>query len=275
MAVTLTLAAARRVGAAERFLRAGKFFGWLPGLFLGELLLRKTVGVIGAGRIGSAYAQMMVQAFKMDLLYYDLRPNPELEGWMADYSRFLEDHGEAGLSWEHTPTVEDLLERSDVVSIHTLLDDSTFHLINKTRLGLMKPLAILVNTSRGPVVDEAALAAHLKSHPDFTAGLDVFENEPALAPGLAELENAVIVPHIASATRFSRQGMAVLAARNVAAILNGRPAWNQSDIRPFLTDPAPPGRAQHCERKRTGPGVRGAPRLGASAAAPPFFFTET
>ena len=103
----------------------------------------------------------------------------------------------------------------------------------------MKETAVLVNTSRGPVIDEAALVAHCRQHPEFRAGLDVFEEEPALAPGLAELENVVIVPHIASATGWTRQGMAVLAAGNVAAILKGLPNWGRPDIRPFLSAEPP------------------------------------
>ena len=98
----------------------------------------------------------------------------------------------------------------------------------------MKPNALLVNTSRGPLIDEAALVDHLRTHPDFRAALDVFEDEPALAPGLAELDNVVIVPHIASATRWTREGMATLAASNVSGLLLGYPAWNQADIAAFL-----------------------------------------
>ena len=112
-------------------------------------------------------------------------------------------------------------------------------MINAERLVLMKDSAVLVNTSRGPVIDEAALVEHCRKHPEFRAGLDVFEDEPQLKPGLAELENVVIVPHIASATRWTRQGMATLAAANVAAILMGYPAWNKPDISKFLEGQVP------------------------------------
>jgi hydroxypyruvate reductase 1 len=115
-----------------------------------------------------------------------------------------------------------------------VLDESTHHLINAERLVLMKNNAILVNTSRGPVIDETALVAHCQAHPNFRAGLDVFEDEPELKSGLVDLDNAVIVPHIASATIWARQGMATLAAGNVAGILMGYPAWNQPDISSFL-----------------------------------------
>ena len=121
----------------------------------------------------------------------------------------------------------------------TLLDAGTRHLIHAERLALMKPDAILVNTNRGPVVDEAALVAHCRSHPDFRVGLDVFENEPAVAPGLAALDNVVMVPHIASATKWTREGMASLAACNVAAILQGHPVAAAGDVRAFLTGTPP------------------------------------
>jgi hydroxypyruvate reductase 1 len=135
--------------------------------------------------------------------------------------------------------VEELLETADCVSIHTLLDESTHHMINAKRLALMKPNAVIVNTSRGPVIDEAALVAHCRTHPEFRAGLDVFEDEPSLAPGLDQLDNVVIVPHIASATRWTREGMATLAAANVAGLLLGSPVWNHPEILSFLDGDLP------------------------------------
>jgi hydroxypyruvate reductase 1 len=239
MAVTLTFAAARRTGEAERFLRTGQFEGWLPTLFLGELLWRKTVGVIGAGRIGAAFARMMIEGHKMDLIYNDVRPNPDLEAFVSDYARFLESRGEAPVACRRAESVEDLLRAADCVSIHTVLDETTHHLIDAERLSMMKKTAVLVNTSRGPVVDEAALVEHCRRHPDFRAGLDVFEDEPRLAGGLADLKNVVIVPHIASATRWTRQGMATLAAANIAGLLMGYPAWQRPDITPFLEGDPP------------------------------------
>ena len=239
MAVTLTFAAARRTGEAERFLRAGKYKGWLMTLFLGELLWRKTVGVIGAGRIGATYARMMVEGHKMNLIYYDIYPNKGLEDYIATYGDFLKSRGEAPVSCKRAVTVEEVLQQADCVSVHTVLDESTHHLINAANLALMKENAILVNTSRGPVVDEAALVAHCRKHPNFRAGLDVFEDEPEMKPGLVELDNVLIVPHIASATRWTREGMATLAASNVAGILSGYPAWNQPDIKPFLEGESP------------------------------------
>lgn len=239
MAVTLTFAAARRTSEAERFLRAGQYKGWLPTFFLGELLWRKTVGVIGAGRIGATYARMMVEGHKMNLIYYDIYPNKDLEDDIAAYGDFLKSRGEEPVSCKRVEKIEDLLQEVDCVSLHTVLDESTHHLINAERLALMKENAVLVNTSRGPVVDEAALVAHCRKHPNFRAGLDVFEDEPDLKPGLVELDNVVIVPHIASATRWTREGMATLASSNVAGILMVCLAWNKPDILPFLEENPP------------------------------------
>lgn len=239
MAVALTFAAARRTGEAERFLRAGRYRGWLPTMFMGELLWRKTLGIVGAGRIGDAFARMMVEGHKMDVIYYDLYPNTSLEDYVAAYAEFLVGQGIPAVSCRQAESMEDLLRESDCVSLHTVLDPSTHHLINAERLSLMKENAILVNTSRGPVIDEEALVAHCLSHPGFRAGLDVFEDEPAMKPGLDELDNVVIVPHIASATGWTRQGMATLAASNVAGILMGYPVWEESDITPFLEDDPP------------------------------------
>jgi hydroxypyruvate reductase 1 len=252
MAVALTFAAARRMGEAERFLRGGNYEGWLPTLFLGELLWRKNLGVIGMGRIGAAYAKMMVEGHKMNLLYYDLYPNKSIKAHVAAYNAFLTSQGEAPVTLKKVDRLEDLLAEADCVSLHTVLDDTTHHLINAARLALMKKNAILINTSRGPVIDEAALVDHCRKHPDFKAGLDVFEDEPALQPGLADLPNAVIVPHIASATSWTRKGMAILAAGNVAAILQGFPVWQRTDILPFLQDDPP----------RAAPSILNAKELG-------------
>ncbi len=239
MAVALTFAAARRIAEADVFMRAGRFQGWLPTLFLGELLWRKTLGIIGAGRIGSAYARMLVEGHKMNLVYYDVQPNAALEKHIAAYGDFLCQHGEQPVTCNRAATPNEVFANADVLSLHPPLDPTTHHLVNGQRLALMKPNAILVNTSRGPVVDEAALVEHLRTHPGFRVGLDVFEDEPAIKPGLADLPNAVIVPHIASATSWTRQGMATLAATNVAAILHGYPVWRSPDISSFLGDDPP------------------------------------
>jgi hydroxypyruvate reductase 1 len=239
MAVALTFSAGRRIAEADRFMRGGRYHGWLPAMFMGTRFVGGTVGVIGAGRIGAAYGRMMVEGHKMNLVYFDLYPNEALEQYVADYSDFLVAHGEEPVTVKRAETVEDLLAVSDVVSVHTVLDESTHHLINAETLAVMKPDAILVNSSRGPVIDEDALVAHCRSNPDFTAGLDVFEDEPEMKEGLADLDNVVIVPHIASATNWTREGMATLAAANVAGILQGYPLWESDDVLPFLTGDVP------------------------------------
>jgi hydroxypyruvate reductase 1 len=135
--------------------------------------------------------------------------------------------------------VADVLRVADVVSIHTVLDDTTYHLIDAEALAAMKPDAVLVNSSRGPVIDEAALVEHCRANPEFRAGLDVFEDEPAMKPGLADLDNVVIVPHIASATVWTREGMSSLAAANVAGVLQDYPVWDGDNIVPFLAGDVP------------------------------------
>jgi len=252
MAVALTFTAARRVVEADRFMRGGRFKGWLPTLFLGELFWHKTVGVIGAGRIGAAYARMMVEGHKMDLIYYDLYQNKALEEYIGAYGEFLKMQGEKPVSCIRAESVEELLKEADLVSLHPVLDETTHHLINRERLALMKENAILINSSRGPVIDEVALVAHCQKYPKFRVGLDVFENEPEMKPGLSELDNVVIMPHIASATVWTREGMATLAASNVAGILMGYPAWQDQDISPFIGG----------DRPRAAPSIVNAKELG-------------
>jgi hydroxypyruvate reductase 1 len=239
LAVALTFAAARRVVEGDRFMRGGRFSGWLPSLFLGELLWRKTLGIVGAGRIGTAYARMMAEGHKMDVVYYDLRANRELEHSVASYGHFLEAGGRRPVTCRRADSLEELLREADVVSLHTVLDAATRHLIDRGRLALMKENAVLVNSSRGPLIDENALVEHCRRNPSFRAALDVFEDEPDMAPGLADLPNVVVVPHIGSATRWTREAMAVLAAFNVAGMLQGFPVWGRSDMTPFL-GPNPP-----------------------------------
>ncbi|GBF94517.1 hydroxypyruvate reductase [Raphidocelis subcapitata] len=261
LAAALTLAAARRVPEADVFMRAGKYKGWLPDLFVGALLQNKTVGIVGAGRIGAAYARMMVEGHKMNLVYYDPYPNKGLEEYIRKYGELLRHSGEAPVAVRRVETVEEVLKEADVVSLHCNLDDTTRHLINAERLRMMKPNAVLVNAARGPCIDEAALVAHMKKHPDFRAGLDVFEHEPAMAPGLADLPNAVIVPHIASASLWTRSGMATLAAANVAGVIQGFGAWAKpNDITPFLDGPIP-------SLPRAAPSIVNAKEVGLPTAA--------
>lgn len=242
LAVALTFAAARRIAEGDAFMRRGEFThcGWLPTLLLGKLLWRKTLGIVGAGRIGAAYARMMIGGHQMSLVYHDPRPNAELERYVADYGALLAARGEPAPTCRRVDSLEELLAEADVVSVHSALDPSTHHLFGAEQFAQMKPDAIFVNAGRGPLHDEAALVRHCRTHPAFCAALDVYEDEPRMASGLADLANVVLVPHLGSATGWTRQGMATLAAANVAGILEGHPVWNQSDVLPFLADDPPP-----------------------------------
>jgi hydroxypyruvate reductase 1 len=211
----------------------------MPDLFLGELLWRKTLGLIGAGRIGSSFARMMIEGHKMNFLYFDNHPNAALDIYFSRYTAFLSEQGDEPIRWKRTLSIEELLRESDLVSLHVPLTPATRHLIDRSRLALMKENAILVNTSRGPVIDEKALVEHCRMHPNFRAGLDVYEEEPALAPGLNQLENCVLVPHVGSGTLWTRKAMAQLAARNIIGVLKGFPVWHHDDMRPFLNNSPP------------------------------------
>jgi glyoxylate reductase len=211
-AFALLLAAARRLGEAERFVRAGKFHGWTPFLFTGRDVNHATLGIVGMGRIGRAISRR-AKGFEMKILYTDARRNEDAERELdATYV-----------------TLDELLARSDFVSLHTPLLPETRHLMNAERLRKMKRTAILINSSRGPVVDERALAEALRDGVIAGAGLDVFEREPDVDPLLLTLENVVLLPHIASASEETRTRMAVRAARNILAFLDGTP----------LLDPVP------------------------------------
>uniref|UniRef100_A0A2P2L528 glycerate dehydrogenase n=1 Tax=Rhizophora mucronata TaxID=61149 RepID=A0A2P2L528_RHIMU len=241
LAASLSLAAARRIVEADEFMRAGLYEGWLPNLFVGNLLKGQTVGVIGAGRIGSAYARMMVEGFKMNLIYYDLYQATRLEKFVTAYGQFLKANGEQPVAWKRAATMEEVLREADVISLHPVLDKTTYHLINKESLASMKKEAVLVNCSRGPVIDEVALVEHLRQNPMFRVGLDVFEDEPYMKPGLADMKNAIVVPHIASASKWTREGMATLAALNVLGKIKGYPTWGDPNrVEPFLNENAPP-----------------------------------
>lgn len=259
LAASLSLAAARRIVEADEFMRAGLYDGWLPHLFVGNLLKGQTVGVIGAGRIGSAYARMMIEGFKMNLIYFDLYQSTRLEKFVTAYGQFLKANGEQPVTWKRAASMEEVLREADVISLHPVLDKTTYHLINKNTLAIMKKEAILVNASRGPVIDEAALVEHLKANPMFRVGLDVFEDEPFMKPGLADQKNAIVVPHIASASKWTREGMATLAALNVLGKIKRYPLWaDPNRVDPFLDESTPPPAA--C------PSIVNAKQLGLSAS---------
>ena len=196
----LILAATRRVSEGERLLRRGEWKGWALDFMLGMELRGKQLGIVGCGRIGQAVARR-AEAFGMRIAYAD------------STTRGIGDR----------LSLDELLVSSDVVSLHVPLSAATRHLIDRRALARMKRSAYLVNTSRGPVVDEAALAWALGEHLIAGAALDVFEHEPAIHEGLLGLENVLLVPHLGSATRETRTAMADLAARNVIAVLNGDP----------------------------------------------------
>ena len=207
IAMALILASTRRIGEAERMVRAGGTWSWGMFFMLGTGLRGKTLGIVGLGQIGTATARR-ARAFGMEIAYSGRR--------RADAER------EAELEAAYVE-LDELLAVSDVVSIHCPLNAATRHLIDARGFGLMKPTAHLVNTSRGPVVDEAALTQALRSGTIAGAGLDVFEHEPVLEPGLIELENVVLLPHLGSATIETRTAMGVLAAQNAVAVLAGEP----------------------------------------------------
>lgn len=208
---SLMMAIAHRVCEGDRLTRAGKFIGWGPMMLLGNDICGKTLGILGLGRIGAKVAEMGVNGFEMKVLYYDVKRNEEFEK-------------QTGAEYRE---INDLLKESDFVSIHVPLLPETQHLLNMDRLAMMKKTAYLINTSRGPVVDEKALVEALKDGVIRGAALDVFEEEPKLAPGLAELENVIITPHIASATEETRGAMSELAAKNIIAVLEGQEPLTQ------------------------------------------------
>ena len=199
---------------------AGRYKLWGPNLFLGADVSpggtgrRKVLGIVGYGRIGSAVARRAI-GFDMDVLAYDPHNAAAIEADAADPARHV-----------RAASLDELLRESDFVSLHPLLTPETRHLIDEAALRRMKPTAFLINIARGPVVDEAALVRALREGWIAGAGLDVYEDEPEMAPGLASLPNVVLLPHIASASRETRERMAVMAATNALAHLCGEEAPN-------------------------------------------------
>lgn len=213
--VALIMALARRVVESDRFMREGRYDGWGPLLLLGMELKGKILGLVGGGRIGARVAEIMHKGFGMHVVYHDLKQNDFLE---KEFSATFK------------PELDELLSASDVISIHLPLTDETRHLFNKTTFARMKPSALLINTARGAIVDEAALAEALKDGIIAGAALDVFENEPSIHPDLLPLQNVIVTPHIASATTEAREEMSVVAAENIIAVLNGQPALNPVNV---------------------------------------------
>lgn len=205
MAWALLFSTARRIVEADKFTRAGKFKGWGPMLMHGQDIAGKILGIVGTGRIGTAFA-LKSKGFDMEVLYTNRSVNKTLE---------------KELNAEKVE-LKTLLQKSDFISLHVPLVAETHHLIGEKQFKMMKKTAVLINTSRGPVVDEKALAKALKEKWIFGAGLDVYESEPEITKELLELDNVILQPHSASATTDSRTAMAVMAAENMIAGLNGK-----------------------------------------------------
>lgn len=206
-AIALMISIAKRIPESDRFTRAGKYKGWGPMMFLGTELQGKTLGVVGLGRIGKGVVDRAYKGLGMKIMYYDVKRDQQFE------------REEQGIEFA---TIEKILSNADFVSIHVPLLPSTHHLIDAKSLRKMKKTAYLINTSRGPIIDEKALVAALKRKTIAGAALDVFENEPNLAPGLAKLENVILTPHTASATMEARGEMARIAAQAVLDVLDGK-----------------------------------------------------
>ena len=207
LAFGLLLSAARRIAEGDRYIRSGSWKGWTPTFFLGRRVHGITLGLVGMGRIGGAMARR-ARGFGMHVFYSQRRRLPE------GLERAL------GATW--VASLDELVAEVDAISIHCPLTTETRHLFDAGRLATMRPGSILVNTARGAIVDEAALAHALANGPLAAAGLDVFEAEPNVLPALAACENAVLAPHIGSADRPTREAMAGLAADNALAVLAGR-----------------------------------------------------
>jgi glyoxylate reductase len=207
LAMALILMVTRRLGEGERLIRGREPWAWHMGMMLGTSIQGRTLGIVGLGAIGAATARR-ARAFGMRIAYSGRRPAaPDLERELS--ARFLD--------------LDELVATADVISLHLPLTEQTRHLIDARRLAAMRPDAYVVNTARGPIVDEAALAETLAERRIAGAALDVYEFEPEVHPALPDLDNVVLAPHLGSATVETRTAMATLAARNVAAVLAGEP----------------------------------------------------
>ncbi|OQY09477.1 MAG: D-glycerate dehydrogenase, partial [Marinitoga sp. 4572_148] len=205
LAWALLFAVARKIIESDNFVRNGNFIGWRPRLFLGYDIKGKTLGIIGMGRIGKEMAKR-AKGFEMKVLYYKRNKLSEAE--------------EKELGVEYAD-LETLIKKSDYISLHTPLTDETYHLLDEKEFSMMKPNAIIINTARGPVINEKVLIKYLKERKIAGAGLDVYEEEPYIPNELLELNNVVLTPHTGSATFETRDKMAEMVADNVIAALKG------------------------------------------------------
>lgn len=205
--VALIFALTTRLVEADQYVRRGKYKGWDPMIFIGTDLSKKTIGILGAGHIGERVAMHLGKGFDMKVMYYDVRRNESLEK-------------KYGAIFCENP--EDIYKEADIISLHVPLLPSTKHMINDKAFGMMKKTAIVVNTARGPVIEEKALVKALKKGTIAGAGLDVFEFEPKVSKELVKMSNVVLTPHIASARESARNEMAILAASNIIDVFEGK-----------------------------------------------------
>ena len=205
LAISLMFAVARRLAEGDRYMRAGNYKFWGPLLMLGKEITNKTIGIIGAGRIGSNIAYKMHKGFNMKVVYHDRNVKPEIE---KDLNAVRVD-------------LDTLCREADYIFINMNYVPETHHLINEANIKLMRPDTVIINTARGPIIEEKALVKALKEKRIFGAGLDVYENEPQMEEGLADLYNVVLEPHIGSATIETRNNMSVIAAKNIIQALSG------------------------------------------------------
>ena len=207
LTMALVLACARRLSEGEDLIKRGRFRGWKPKLLLGMELKNKTFGILGAGRIGSAVARR-AKSFGTSIIYVDSNRNQKLEDETV----------------AKKVSLRYLLENSDILSVHLPLNSQTHHFLNQERLSQLKRNSIIINTTRGEIIDEKALIRLLKSNRIMAVGLDVFENEPFINPELLKFPNVLVIPHLGSATNEARDGMAELAVKNVINVLKEKPA---------------------------------------------------
>ncbi len=208
LAMTLMLMTLRRAAEGERLVRSGGWTGWTPTQMLGQGVTGKVLGIVGFGRIGQAMAGKAHHGFGMEIVYYNRSEK------------------QTDIPARRLPTVEDVAREADVVAIHAPGGADTRHLFGAEAITAMKPTGVLINTARGDVVDETALIAALEEHRIAGAGLDVYEHEPTVPERLRALDNAVLLPHLGSATLEVREAMGMMALDNIEAVLAGRPAPN-------------------------------------------------
>jgi len=204
-AISLMFAVARRLVEGDKYMRSGKYQFWGPMLMLGKEITNKTIGIVGAGRIGSNIAYKLHKGFNMKVIYHDRNIKPEIE---KDLNAIRVD-------------LDTLCKEADYIFINMNYVPETHHLINENNIKLMRPDTVIINTARGPIIEEKALVKALQEKRIFGAGLDVFEKEPEMEPGLVDLDNVVIEPHIGSATIDTRNNMAIIAAKNIIQALSG------------------------------------------------------